>query len=1205
MKKITILKTPKPDILTRDEVDVLFEKYEKSLTLPVAESLKELTYKKELLLHEQILRVDSNISHTIINEISRYIPLIIVKNEDINAIKIEKIQHVDVITKKRTKCYDYKRESDYYAYDGEKIIVIGFYVPSFKDLSKIVLNELYKINKSIQWMYVNGNYTRPLLSLYYSSEFGLDAILGREILIDKNNSKLIENFYINLSSGLNGNTSKNTSKDTSKDTSKKKGGYVIPIEDKTQIVLFKHDPMAYINPIIALLEYLSKFHFSSKLLNINLPTVTHLSQQLNTKYDEFLKTKIAKKNVIADEDLYYYGRGKFLLKLLKEYNKNYKLLEESYDNEAKIKMDIKNNLNKIMEDKSIKIELDIIANRRFKTNYNSLTKDQKIQVNKDRDNKLSFERALIKNNCKHVIIYKEIMKNNSDERQKQLLTALTKFIDSKKITSKDFIKCNVCKLDIICPHVYDKFHGMENSSITTKYSGDKNSTSSNYVCDICGENIIKKREMEGFSSFSAGKMIHRTFKHDDFTELIINEVVYILSTYFSLKYGGFKQIRQLALLLADAISDYIDDLEDSIRKAKTITDEDKRSQLILFISIYTFAFLGIHYNKLGIHFKKDEIEELLNTTSKAETDSNVNDTRTAAQAAGGRSSELEIHNEILKLLSKHRTMLFVKFNISVIEQYKRALSRISSDTIEIKSDISSEEIEKLHTDTFYNYLYEVYKLNSIMNNHTIPSITDTKKVANISSESRIKGKSIYDKLEPLNLQFKKETLYTEYLKRSYKYMVDFISNRRFDADFQLIDNNTVDNIEEIISIEKQIIQDNKKPYERITQNFKYKPFNGFYTYPNRGYFYDKSGNKQIYDMVIMKDKSGKIKIFESKNVPLNHNMKVVDFKNSKTGDTLFHPPNVDKSNINKKIEYKDFLDYYLFNCPKGEVHDYKNEKCSKCGFSTDNSFNKETYYKAFIDVFRKINKIKELRLYDPLIIKDKAADKLSCSTVKISNFCKKHKIDYNLVINLGRTEKQEFKNVKSNKLNMENVDENSRTMKLENYINKIIVDYYIIINRKNITDLPKDINKLLENNPKLQLKNIDEQISRYRNNMYMYKNTIGSVHLDINNYIINTIVEIVDNISDKNVVKFMINKIINFDRLYTIAHKLTAKQVQKEMDEWMKDAEEKSDDTLLKKIDEENEDAEITSGEINTSDFSINFDFDISDEEESDMIGDL
>ena len=188
---------------------------------------------------------------------------------------------------------------------------------------------------------------------------------------------------------------------------------------------------------------------------------------------------------------------------------------------------------------------------------------------------------------------------------------------------------------------------------------------------------------------------------------------------------------------------------------------------------------------------------------------------------------------------------------------------------------------------------------------------------------------------------------------------------------------------------------------------------------------------------------------------------------------------------------------------------------------------------------------------------------------------------------------------------MENVDENSRTMKLENYINKIIVDYYIIINRKNITDLPKDINKLLENNPKLQLKNIDEQISRYRNNMYMYKNTIGSVHLDINNYIINTIVEIVDNISDKNVVKFMINKIINFDRLYTIAHKLTAKQVQKEMDEWMKDAEEKSDDTLLKKIDEENEDAEITSGEINTSDFSINFDFDISDEEESDMIGDL
>jgi hypothetical protein len=1260
MKKITIIKTPKPEVLTKDEIDILFEEYEKSFPIPTIQGLKDAYMKKGILPHEKLIKADSNVDYILIRKIAKYIPPLVVNEGDLQQTKLEKIQYVEMVAKSRIKCYNYKSQQYYYSYAGEKLFVVGFYVPSFSELSKIVLKSLYPINHSLTDVYRNGFSDTVLFSMYYSALNSLDKIVenchAHGKLSKEDIAKILEYFKSVNSNKHIGRKLIQDIEPTKTDEAKpeaKTGGDAtkwISIIDKHQVVAFKQNPMDYIKAIVNLLQYMSNYHYSTKLFNCHMKVKSFPHQLLHTKYDEFYKTKVLTK--VVDDDLIAKGQDTLILKMMKEYNKNYKDLEKDLEREEQIKKDVKLNRFNIIEQVSVRNDLNMLATNKYRKAYNKLSNDEKKKVDKDYMNKVAFEKSMLNNNCHHIPIYRELNKERDKERIKKLLSALKKFMkmDKKSLTADEFIKCNVCKFDIICPHLVELSEGVDVKSIITKYGDGDEGSSSSYVCKVCGENIQRRREMEGQSMFVDGQFVMRTFKNDDLTDLVLNEVNYILTTYFKMRHGGYKEFKQFSLLLTDTLLDYIDSMEDIVRKAKTLTEEEKRSKLIMYISVYTFAFLGIQFNKLGISFKEDELDlldEKKSTKIVKSDEKNIptpvketipEDKSSAKPSAkpsakskivGGRLTELEIHNTILKKLSMHRTMLFTKFNVSAVEEYKKALSRISSDHIEIQKDNNDDVInEELTTDSFYTYLYEftkseklndqkkvslseIYKIRSDKNN---PS-----KVLGISNNEldRFKSKDepLFASIKPINFPNKlsEHNEYEVYKRNAYKYIVDFTINRRFDMDYKLVEYNAVDlnpgskEPYDFKVAESKIEHANNIPFDRLVSKFTYVPYSKFYSDPNRGYFYTKSGDRQKFDTVVMKDKSGKLKTFKTNDVPINHGMKVVDFKNSKTGDSFNDPPKVDKNNIDKKIEYKDFLDYYMFNCPKGEVHDYPEgkSKCTKCGFTTDESFNPDVYYNKYLPEFKKLNKIDVVSLFKPEKIADKAPDKLVCNVIKISNFSKKYKLNFNLINNLGRMERQEFTDVRNNKLNTNLYYEKNRMLKLENYINIIIVDYYIILNRKNIVDLPKDITKLLSLKPNIKLKNIDDKIINYRQNMYIYKNRLGFKIDEINNYILNNIIDILEIMDDKEVVKFVVNKILSRDRLYTNAQKLSAKKVQKELDEWIKESEDRSENKLLESIDKEDEEAEDMSGEVKASDFVINFDYEIEDEEDSDMIGDL
>jgi hypothetical protein len=160
----------------------------------------------------------------------------------------------------------------------------------------------------------------------------------------------------------------------------------------------------------------------------------------------------------------------------------------------------------------------------------------------------------------------------------------------------EFIQCNNCKLDLICPHMRDvialtKSHTQEEiRSHIFKYAG-KTMLHDAYYCDVCGETITYNIEMEGVENFVAGVRVDRTSVEDALREYLTLAVTYVLGNVrFSAPQTG-KFISGFVGGVVGAIYDFIAIQEKIINKSKTSTESEVEMRMQLFTDIYIFAFL--------------------------------------------------------------------------------------------------------------------------------------------------------------------------------------------------------------------------------------------------------------------------------------------------------------------------------------------------------------------------------------------------------------------------------------------------------------------------------------------------------------------------------------------------------------------------------------------------------------------------------------
>lgn len=356
--------------------------------------------------------------------------------------------------------------------------------------------------------------------------------------------------------------------------------------------------------------------------------------------------------------------------------------------------------------------------------------------------------------------------------------------------------------------------------------------------------------------------------------------------------------------------------------------------------------------------------------------------------------------------------------------------------------------------------------------------------------------------------------------------------------------------------------------------------------------YRKNGYLHKWDIYVFKKNQGsatkEINVKELNNMLKNNqnfhkDYKLLDRKDSETGEYLSKIRDYSseiKKNIKKMEILENFFEYFENRCPETGLHIADdNKKCTKCGMvltfkwkKSSSSFSNERdkYYKKYSYIFDKqikerdevtkkglqeIEKEKDIALKSNLFkdIENKKDPKLfRLNEAKILDWSRKSKISFNVLINLGLSERFKFEKIEKGEINplkSEDVimdDMGNRTLKLDGYYNNIIYQYYLIKGYTSSYDLPHELNELID---KLSSsKGLQASMKEIYNPEYHAKFTyflhINKNPHDINNFILNQLANILLNIVSStektkfstfglDLFKFFTNEIINREKLFS------------------------------------------------------------------------
>lgn len=154
------------------------------------------------------------------------------------------------------------------------------------------------------------------------------------------------------------------------------------------------------------------------------------------------------------------------------------------------------------------------------------------------------------------------------------------------------IKCEVCKFDLICPHVIEiielKTHKMPPNQIraaVNKYIDDK-PLHENYYCKICGEFLVTSDIYDNSMTESDA----RTYSNiaDELKTLMWSEIAGIIKY---LDVSVFINIPKLISSIITGIYDFIFEIEKQLIRSKTNTADDVNNKKKLFIVVYAYAYI--------------------------------------------------------------------------------------------------------------------------------------------------------------------------------------------------------------------------------------------------------------------------------------------------------------------------------------------------------------------------------------------------------------------------------------------------------------------------------------------------------------------------------------------------------------------------------------------------------------------------------------
>jgi hypothetical protein len=478
----------------------------------------------------------------------------------------------------------------------------------------------------------------------------------------------------------------------------------------------------------------------------------------------------------------------------------------------------------------------------------------------------------------------------------------------------------------------------------------------------------------------------------------------------------------------------------------------------------------------------------------------------------------------LIIISKETIISRLKnMNIDIIKQIflSKAYAWASAHAKPIKVDIEkTQEVSQNHLliDPFYTYVYLTKK---ILSQKQPKSIEDIKGVLGVDEKDlldNIKNKdaSPYDLVEaPKQISINKDIEgYDEYTYKSFTSVLEYYKNRIYQNAFVPVHvqvKEYLDKWSELYKLEKLVFDEVKKYKIRsnidiVLNNDIVGKYNNFSS--NRidlSQHFCQNGEQHKNDIYIYSDGKKEIEISKKEInewLTSNNKEKIEEFKNlqlinercSKCKNKIRDSTSKNEKSLQQMFKKIDdisaFYQYYETRCPKGNLHDFDNNKCKKCDMITDYvKKNNIEYYDKYTSIFNKIQLEKQRVSINSLLniqtennkkYKYEGDDTYVYTLKKTAEWSKLLEVKYNLVANIGLFEGNKYIDIESSKINPSKDKKNlSRYIKLKGYIHDVLRDYNVVLNYEKVADIPLHFKQILQEQKKIELNDIKSNMPTF------------------------------------------------------------------------------------------------------------------------------
>lgn len=727
---------------------------------------------------------------------------------------------------------------------------------------------------------------------------------------------------------------------------------------------------------------------------------------------------------------------------------------------------------------------------------NLLNPNERKPVEAEFDRRVKYLAAFVNNKCPHVPILSKFRLSKTDVRTREFYGELTKFFKNPT-DANNYIICNNCGFDVICPHVRDlTAMGFANKpyieikATLTKYI-DNTSGKGSLHCKICGEIISSPLDEVGVARDTT-QMMDEELKNFMWGEMAI------LMKY--VKFGNLVDVRQLITLMRNACYQYIFEIEKQILKSKTNSLGEIKAKKRLYIAIYAFAYL-IHLIMSNKGRKGDDEVTFKNFTPRGEKNVIV---------------DLIKHSLDIIISAKNVTIREIPgmspdiIKNSLIEAYKSIQS--GGDQIIVHAGDAEDLLTTLLLDPVYQYYYNINMMDEVLNGRRkVPkidkfdavdsidqvmgdSIAKLEKSKDIFAKAKIPamrkwGVEKFDNIQPMKGVGRKSTwgdAHPGYVARSFELFAEKIRSRLYtepmyvdvsadsksrdlmsDVKFREPHEVFYAKSEKFLELESKLLRYRTMEY---MQAYKMLPADKTRRWTNRntslGRLFDENGVGHKWNIYIVGDPAKEITVSDISSGTESGTRftdAIVDRKCSICGTLWSAAAALSESKILSSLQSRNdvinFFKFYEYRCPVEGLHEFGeiNSPCTKCGIMSsysENSFSDAAgkYYKKYADAFTQERNVLAA-VGSAIIYKAKSARDVSRFAEEYASWtfnfnialdlASKIKINHRLISSLGAVEKQDYADVQSGKYIPSEVDDRygTRIYVVDSYIKNLLTEY--------------------------------------------------------------------------------------------------------------------------------------------------------------------